>query len=64
MPEETVDVKFLHHWRDRRDRDNAVDYKPGDRASFPHALARRLVADKLAEFPSKKAERAAEAATA
>ena len=60
MPrEETVEVRFLHHHRDRV---SGADYVPGKRYELPVAKARSLVTDKLAEYPTKKAAAAADAA--
>jgi hypothetical protein len=61
MAEETVEVRFLHHYTDRRNPEKPADHRPGDRASFPVPMARGLVASKVAEFATKKAERAADA---
>lgn len=56
--EETVEVRFLHHYTDRTgDKPKAI--VPGDRVACPVSLARSLVASKVAEYPTKKAERAA-----
>lgn len=57
-----VDVRFLHHYTDRSNPEKPVAHRPGARVSFPAPTARALVAGKVAEYPTKKAERDAVAA--
>jgi hypothetical protein len=48
-----VDVVFRHHWRDRRA--EPVDRVPGERASVPADVARRLVSGSIAVYATKAA---------
>lgn len=47
MDTQTVEIEFVHHHQERNDGD-VVDFRPGDRASFPARKADALVRDKLA----------------
>lgn len=48
--EETVEVVFVNHYRDRAAKE---DYVPGTRASFPADVARRLVRTSTAKYATK-----------